>query len=169
MIEIATELKNNAEKLVYEIGQGVDHKILHTIALQILMKSVDLQRQLEMLNNSEGLKKKAKSAEISDVQEIQKVKNRLKLWANRPDQKNHQILKKWLELSNDQQTAVKEEDFAQAASNSGINKFYDNFIQMKIIADKNHGKVFDVNNGYVTLWKPIEDAVYEFKSKVMSQ
>jgi len=41
-----------------------------------------------------------------------------------------------------------------------IKTFKTNFAQMKNFGEKNHGKIFDVFNSKITLWKPIEKDVY---------
>jgi hypothetical protein len=32
-----------------------------------------------------------------------------------------------------------------------------------MISPKNHGKVFDVRNGIITIWDPVKEAVLDFK------
>ena len=38
-------------------------------------------------------------------------------------------------------------------------KFISHFNQMKLISEKNHGKVFTEKNGQVALWEPIKDFI----------
>ena len=172
MLEIAEKLKDDAEKLVSEIGQGTDHKALHPIALDVLMRSVELIRYFEGSGQEKASPRKAKTTDLSESDEVKKVSHRLKLWANRPHQINHIILRKWLELNKEKGDSVTEAMLEKAVLDVGLEggsgSFHSNFSQMKVIAEKNHGKVFDVSNGIVNLWQPVEEAVFEFKSKVLS-
>ena len=49
-----------------------------------------------------------------------------------------------------------------------INKrsFESNFAQMKIIAEKNHGKIFEQYGENISLWSPVTDAVREYENVV---
>jgi len=181
MFDTALELKKNAELLLAGIGKGKPHTELHGIALNVLMSSAELLKQIEIneLTNNEPTKPKQLRIKgglppvLSDVHEIQKVEHRLKLWANRPHQINYRILKKWIELKDIQDMdKITEDDLANALIEDGLeggyNTFYTNFAQMKTIALKNHGKVFSVENGLIEIWAPVIDAVLDFKSKVFA-
>jgi hypothetical protein len=36
-----------------------------------------------------------------------------------------------------------------------------------MISSKNHGKVFEVRNGVITVWDPVKEAVLDFKRTVL--
>lgn len=44
--------------------------------------------------------------------------------------------------------------------------FESNLAQMKIIAEKNHGKIFEQYGENISLWSPIVDAVREYEDVV---
>ncbi|EOC1340516.1 hypothetical protein ACI09V_004145 [Cronobacter dublinensis] len=101
-----------------------------------------------------------------ELQEVSKVSRRLKLWAKRPEQMNTKILKAFLKLSDGTDRKVSE---AQLKQEVGEDNFDINFVQMKNIAEKNHGKVFDVNGSEVSIWPPVAAAVEEFRRTVFSK
>lgn len=90
--------------------------------------------------------------------EIKKVSNRLRLWARRQDQYNSRILNAYLRL--EKLGPVTESALERECS--GTN-FGSNFAQMKSIAEKNHGKIFDHLGDTVTLWPPIVPYVREYE------
>jgi hypothetical protein len=48
-------------------------------------------------------------------------------------------------------------------------KFFEsNFLQMKIIAEKNHGKIFEQNGDIVCLWEPIIESIREYEKIIFS-
>ena len=69
--------------------------------------------------------------------QIEKVKRRLKLWANRPHQINSRILTTYLKLEKAEVSPITEEKLRAAMQNEP--SFSSNFLQMKISAEKNHG------------------------------
>ena len=100
----------------------------------------------------------------SVASEVNKVKRRLKLWAKRPDQINTQILKAYLALEATSSNSVSVDDLAKAFDEP--NKFSSNFNQMCIIAPHNHGKIFEVKQGEVSIWPPVADLVDDFKKAI---
>lgn len=102
------------------------------------------------------------------VEEINKVCRRLKLWARRPDSVNARILKAYLKLQRaNPEKVITESDVKNELPD--VTKFESNFMQMRIIADKNHGKVFDIKGSSVLLWPPVEPAIREFERFVFKQ
>lgn len=49
--------------------------------------------------------------------------------------------------------------------NKGSN-FDSNFTQMRIIAVRNHGKLFDIENGEIHIWEPVKSHVGKFKTHI---
>jgi len=91
-------------------------------------------------------------------EEVKKVRNRLRHWASRQSQTNSRILNAFLKL--EKFGAVTES--ALKSEFAGAN-FATNFAQMKIIADRNHGKIFDQRGDVITLWPPIVAYVREYE------
>lgn len=100
------------------------------------------------------------------VDERNKVVRRLKMWARRQDQYNSQILNAYLELERAGLDRITEEDLCSYMGDPPW--FASNFVQMKVVADRNHGKVFDADGYYVTIWEPVRSAVEEYERIVFS-
>ena len=93
--------------------------------------------------------------------ETKKVRNRLRLWSRRPQQINTRILRAYLELERSGVSPITE-PLLRSAMPSEL-PFDSNFAQMKIIAERNHGKVFDIQGGRIFIWPPVEPYVREFE------
>jgi hypothetical protein len=106
--------------------------------------------------NSSGLE--TSKPELQDA-EVRKVQTRLRLWAKRQDQFNSRILNAYLRL--EKLGAVSENALRRECSELN---FDSNFAQMKSIAEKNHGKVFDHRGDVITLWTPIAPYVREYEN-----
>jgi hypothetical protein len=152
-------LKTSLNDLLYEIGKGVDHKILHTQALEILL-------YLDKIQEAAGVKKKEVSADDIISQEAKKVGSRLKLWSRRQSQINSRILNCFIELTQETGGPVSVHELKARAERKGIDKFDSNFIQMREISSKNHGKIFDLTDGLVSIWEPVASLVDTYKQDV---
>ncbi len=111
---------------------------------------------------------KASSSNHEVQEEINKVSRRLELRAM-PDHQskyNVRILNAFLELRRaGKQTITKEE----INTKLGLKPwFWTNFTQMKTIAKKNHGKVFEVSGSNVTIWQPVLAAVKAYEEQVFA-
>lgn len=93
--------------------------------------------------------------------EIQKVKRKLKKWAKNQHQINAKILTLFLQLERERGANITERMMMERYNNNP--EFSTNFHQMKIIASRNHGKIFDVIDGDIKIWEPIKEAVEEYK------
>ena len=96
--------------------------------------------------------------------EIAKVERRLRLWARRPTQINTQILRAFLQARREGIQPITEAAIRERISDPI--SFESNFAQMKIIAPKNHGKVFDQTGLEVRVWSPVSAYVREFEHRV---
>ena len=97
-------------------------------------------------------------------EEAKKVRNRLRLWSGRPQQINTRILKAYLELERSGVTPITEARLRSALPSSL--PFDSNFAQMKIIAERNHGKVFETQSGRIIIWPPVEPYVRQFEREL---
>lgn len=150
--QLKAELEEAAFMLVDDARRHEIHSKLVN-CLVILDKWKDNDSEIDRSSNDEA-------------QEIKKVSRRLKLWAksNRQSQYNSKILNAYLELRRSGKTKISEEDIK---SKLGLNTWFShNFLQMKIIADRNHGKVFEVKGEYVNIWKPVEAVVNNYEKQV---
>lgn len=89
--------------------------------------------------------------------EVDKVTSRLPKWFNNTWQYNSQVLYAYLRLYEPSVGYVSYNDLRKEA-NIG-NAFTTNYNQMKIIAEKNHGKVFEQVGDKVYLWENVKDLV----------
>ena len=155
---IFLELKSQLKACAFKVSNGTDRTEIHD---QLVDAIVNLNRLEAQMTTSEGAKKAIAAA--SNTTEINKVARRLKLWARRKDQKNTQILMAYLDLRRSGSSAITESQLANAVNDPA---FATNFIQMKIIADRNHGKIFDQQGDVVTIWPPVEEMIGEFERMV---
>jgi len=90
--------------------------------------------------------------------EILKVMSRVPKWFRHPDQTNSKILITYLNLL-EKTEEVTMEQLSDACTD--MPRFQGNFAQMNNLAEKNHGKVFAVNGGIVTLWEPVREFIIQ--------
>ncbi len=95
--------------------------------------------------------------------EIEKVRKKLERWSKKPNQICCKILNKYLELNGDQQPITKN---ALQAALPELATFNSNFAQMKMISDKNHAKIFEVNNEIIEVWEPVRQLVAQYKREI---
>jgi hypothetical protein len=102
--------------------------------------------------------------ETTDIEEVRKVNRRLKFWAKRQDQINSKILNAFLKLKRSGLTTIKEVDLKNELPEE---KTFDiNFSQMKSIAEKNHGKVFEQYGENISIWSPVAKSIDEYEKIV---
>ena len=127
-----------------------------------------------ILNKYEGVPPSLQSSsnleQNRDIQkEIEKVKNKLELWAKpeRQENINARILNVFLKLKQSGNECVTEKDMQKQLPN--ISTFESNFNQMKIIAERNHGKIFEETNGYIEIWEHVRLLVSKYEQEVLKQ
>ena len=137
------------------------------------------EKLLSILTNTQLLLKESEYNNISPISnhrnihnehtEVQKVKNRVPRWIKKPDQYNAKILNTFMALSNNNQYSIP----VSTLKTSTLDKYHDldyskfltNYNQMKIIAKRNHGKVFDEKDDEVTLWEPVAEFIVDLYKK----
>jgi len=90
--------------------------------------------------------------------EIEKVRNRVPRWLQRPAQNNSRILIAFLNLMEKNENISLE---MLAGECKDVPNFMGNYAQMINIADKNHGKVFGGTSEKLTLWDPVKDFIIQ--------
>ncbi len=151
------QLKNHLESAAFMVSKGASEKEAHS----------EIVHSLIVLSEIEGLLTKVKSLETtekSDIDEANKVNRRLKLWAKRPNQINSKILNAFLKLERSGATTITEIDLINELPEE--KSFTSNFSQMKIIAEKNHGKVFEQYGDNISLWTPVVAGIREYENIV---
>jgi len=172
---LISDLKSEMEKLIFGIASSVDLAILHKNSLELFTKISELNNIVEKhsFQNYDDLDLSRIALDIEQSPqhtEIIKVARRLKKWATirGRTQVNSKILKCYLDLRKHCNEPITENLFKKAfgITSDKTEQFNRNFPQMKIIAPKNHGKIFDEKNGVITIWQPIEDFVNEYEIEV---
>ena len=166
-----TALKNNLESIAFLVSKGSSEKEAHTEVVQSLVllaqietKVNDLLKTSDFSSSNNYESKTIRYSNTNNGQgrdtsaEIKKVRRRLPRWFKNPNQYNSTILIGFLDLSENQSQVS-----TQMLRNKCelVNDFEGNYNQMKNFGEKNHGKVFEENNGVVSLWEPVQDFIME--------
>lgn len=150
IFEKISEAKSFLEEVAFIVSSGKNLPGAHRKVVKALVSLEEIERMLSQNSASTD----------TELNEVSKVTRRLKLWAKRPEQMNTRILSAFLALSAGSDSPVTESQLRHAI---GEDNFDLNFVQMKNIAEKNHGKVFDVVSDRVSIWPPVAAAVEDFK------
>ena len=157
-----SQLKDKLESTAFLVSKTGSEKQIHSEIVQSLVILSEISQLFATENNSQHEKKY--SAE--EDREVKKVRNKLRLWANpsRQGQINSRILNSFLKLERSGMSAITESALRNDLFD--INTFESNFAQMKVIAEKNNGKIFDQYGDKVILWEPIIAYIMEYEKMV---
>lgn len=154
---------------------------LQKMAIELFTGLAELEKDLLLATTSSSLgletrrqKKKGGGGRgcsphiLDEKDEVKKIERKLPRWASNPTQTNSRILRAYLTLEerNGQDgitVKMLEEEYAKQG---GKAPFHSNFVQMKIIAPKNHGKVFEVKGEFVSIWPKVSDLVNKYKNQL---
>lgn len=150
-------LKQRLENAAFLIGKGGAEKEAHSEIIQSLLLVAEIESNLTTSRSVTPISG-GKSHEAN------KVRRRLRLWAGRQNQINAKILNAYLKLRRQGKTIITEQDLRGELPDE--NSFESNFAQMKIIAERNHGKVFDQHGDRITIWDPVAADVREYEKFV---
>ena len=150
-------LKQRLETAAFLIGKGGAEKEAHSEVIQSLILVAEIE-------SSVSIPRKKNLPGGTEDHEANKVRRRLKLWSRRQNQINAKILNAYLGLRRNGITNITEQDLRKALPDE--NSFDSNFIQMKIIAERNHGKIFDQHGEKLIIWEPVSAAVREYEKIV---
>ena len=97
-----------------------------------------------------------------------KAIHRIPLWAKKPQQNNHKILKAFLELQQEIGKVTIDALRKRCSDPTGhpetyVPHFDNNYAQMKFDNGNSHGKVFEESNGFVTVWDHISDTLLRYR------
>lgn len=163
--EILNALRTQAQKLVSDIAQRKEYEVLHTGALELLLKIVELQgllaKPIPSPRKQEG---RDMTMDTSVSEEINKVARKLPKWAKNQHQINSKILTLFLQLKRDGIETITEDLLTDRYGD--ISEFYRNYPQMKSISPKNHAKVFESRSGIVEIWELARSYVQEYEKTV---
>jgi hypothetical protein len=155
-----SHIKNKLESAAFLVTQEGSAKEAHKEIVRSLVILSDIESGL-------ALPEMAGSSRKANVDEINKVGRRLKLWAKRPHQINSKILTAFLRLERSGASVIKESDLRNALPEES--SFESNFTQMRIVAEKNYGKVFEQYGEKVTLWEPVISDIRKFERIVFEE
>lgn len=103
--------------------------------------------------------------ETSNRDEIQKVWSKIPKWFRNPQQINAKILINYVLLSRGNTIPVRIE-VLERHCDLDYKRFITNYHQMKIIAKRNHAKVFQENSdGTISLWEPVAEFILQEYNK----
>jgi hypothetical protein len=143
--------------MAFQVSQNAPAKEIHSQIVQALVV-------VDKLKTLKGGVSSSDNTEQAQTAEINKVQRRLRLWAKRHNQINHKILVAFLRLRNTGQETITESDLRKSLDDADT--FDTNFVQMKNISEKNHGKIFEQLGERVVIWPPVEKYVIEFEEMV---
>lgn len=147
-------------RLAYKESVLSENKIIEDKLLSIMGNIKYLQNEMDNLKFKKKKKKKI-DAEIEE-NEIVKVKRKVPMWLNKPNQFNYKILKTFMDLSNNNSHYVNVTTLEVHSNIKDPRKFLSNYNLLKTISEKNHAKVFQEKDGQITLWNPISEIVVNY-------
>lgn len=171
-------LKDERNKKILDIRKKVNNDYLLEILKTELLKSYEISEIEEALvnfkisiTNINDMERKVKdkviqvepSKEIFDHNYLKGVR-RVSVWARKPNQYNHRIIRAFLQLENEL-GEVRLHNLKLRCSNKEkypdvfVPTFDSNFIQMKIDGVKSHSKIFEEKLGLVTIWEKALDEI----------
>jgi hypothetical protein len=150
-------LKRRLEAAAFLVGKGGAEKEAHSEIIQSLILVSEIESNLL-------LPKKANASGGPEKHEANKVRRRLKLWSARQNQINAKILNAYLGLQRGGKSTITEQDLRNQLPEEV--SFDANLTQMKIIAERNHGKIFDHRGESLTIWEPVSADVREYEKIV---
>jgi hypothetical protein len=164
------QLKDKLESTAFLVSKNGSEKQVHSEIVQSLVILSEVLQFITMGNNRQDKtiyshnKKKYSVSDATNSKEINKVSNRLGLWAKRQNQLNSRILNAFLKLERSGVSVITESALRNELPE--VSTFESNFAQMKVIAENNHGKVFEQYGDEVTLWEPIIPYVREYEKVI---
>jgi hypothetical protein len=163
-----TRLKEMAKVITLSLPRITDISeisTLHSQSLDLLMGLGELESKLSQ-GYPQNMTYPPKSTSISSFDEdleVKKLKSRLPRWAIKPNQINSKILSLFLAVSKNGAPVTVN---ALKSAYGKDSEFEKNFPQMKTISERNHGKVFEVTDGIVSIWPKAASLVEEYSKQV---
>ena len=162
MKKVLNEILKDA-KVAYKRSILLDDENLEESLLSIMGNTKLLLNEFKEKTSS--LESNVKNESEIELEEVRKIKKRVPLWLKRQHQRNYKILASFMSLSENNKNLIPVSLLEKHSNLESSKEFSSHYSQMKIIAPKAHGKVFEEENGQVKLWKPIEDFVVNIFEK----
>jgi len=149
-------------KIAYKESILIENNLLEDKLLSIMSNLKYLQTEIDKYKLQ---KKKIKKQDYEIVEnEIEKVKRKVPLWLQKKNQYSYKILKKFMDLSNNNKHYVNIITLEKHCDISNPKIFLSHYNLLKGISEKNHAKVFQQNNEQIRLWEPVADIIIEYFS-----
>lgn len=166
------KLRETLESAAFLVSKGGSEREAHGKVVESLVILSQLESVIKNNPSYSSSEKKSFSVSASqqnrninfsntekDVErEIEKVTRRLPRWFRNPSQNNSTILISYLKLLTQSQKVSLQTLRNECLS---VKDFDGNYNQMKNFGEKNHGKVFEERDGYVTLWEPVKEYILQ--------
>jgi hypothetical protein len=115
-----------------------------------------------------NIKTTIKTSKEGNLDFYGKAIHRIPLWAIKPDQYNHKIIRAYFKCLKTIGRATVD-DMERLCSDRDVPKLYvptfrSNYSQMKLDGPKSHGKIFEDDGETVTIWHEVEDTLMRYKS-----
>lgn len=162
--------------VTYTVDSDVYEKFC--IALKLTNESKDfaidncmrwyIAKTFEKASQTYNPRAAAKQAEDENKEYYGKAAQRIPLWALKPNQYNHKIIRAYFKTMETigRATIDMMERLCNDKNNSEmyVPTFKNNYSQMKLDGPKSHGKVFEDDGEIVTIWPEVEDILMKYKS-----
>ena len=102
-----------------------------------------------------------------------KAEQRIPIWALKPDQYNHKIIRAYftaVDVTGEATIAIMERLCSDKSHPElFVPTFKNNYSQMKIDGAKSHGKIFEDNGDKVWIWSEVETTLMKYKSSFYNE
>ena len=139
-------------------------------SLYVLLIKKQIEGDIIPLIESEKYTVKRDITKQNDIQkqlkekiekEIIKVQNKIPRWFQNKTQINSKILYAFIEVYLKKENVTVED----LEKESKVETFKSNYDQMRIIAPKNHAKIFEEIDGNVYFWKEVDEYIWNYYNK----
>lgn len=164
---------------IVEFKCNLDNEIVERFKQVAVMKGENTDLVLEELissyiaNSLEELlslyKKDKREVKFETKSGYRKAVGKIKVWAKKPWQSNHKILKAFWQLENEEETVSYEAIEKRCSDNklypdTYVEKFKGNFDQMKTDKGNSHGKVFEIyEENKIKIWDEVYEDITKYK------
>lgn len=173
-----SQLRGQLESIAFLVSKGGREQQAHSELVRALIALAEI----ESLCSSSRLDTSASDNFVTEEKSVRnpssqlntnaseaeqkRVRNRLKLWARRQYQINARILNAFLRLKNSGVRMITVDDLKRELPD--VESFDSNFVQMKMIAKNNHGKIFEQDGAVVAIWAPVLPYVMDYEQATKS-
>jgi hypothetical protein len=168
--QIKVSLESNLSKMfdfALQLNKQSPEEVLTNFIRQYVSESFSKASKSVSPNSVDTTQTKLEDASYpaDDAKAIRKIPN----WAQKPHQNNHRIIKAYFQIQ-EESSSVTVDKLTDRCSNpikypaTFTPDFYGNFASMKTDAGNSNGKVFEVDNGIVSIWPIVSSTLQEYRS-----